>query len=83
MKDMCAALAVMFTLLDSNSIFVQQVDGNEITLSSTQSFPFLHYTALLFFSFLRLFNNLWKPLEIISEVSPNNPQNSQRILWNV
>ena len=60
MKDMCAALAVMFTLLDSNSIFVQQVDGNEITLSSTQSFPFLHYTALLSFSFSTI---VQQPLE--------------------
>ena len=68
MKDMCAALAVMFTLLDSNSIFVQQVDGMRLRSLSTQSFPFLHYVALSPFQFVTIVhkNNFFADLTGIS-----------------
>ena len=56
MKDMCTALAVMFTLLDSSSIFVQQLDGEEITVFSARRLLHFEVVTIVHKNFADLLN---------------------------
>ena len=81
MKDMCAALAVMFSLLDSNSMFVQQEMGMRSCFALIfRNFLFFISTVQVnsFFKMSCFF--WWLRFELCQSLLP--PFQRSRLIWN-